>query len=40
MTTVTLPPSPLEQQTEQPHVLLLNQVPTVHGSRIPVRLIA
>jgi len=40
MTTATLPTSPLEQHTEHPHILLLNGVPTVRGSRIPVRLIA
>src|SRR5438270_543907 len=40
MTAATLPTSPLEQQTEHPHVRLLNGVPTVRGSRIPVRLIA
>ena len=40
MTTATLPTPPLEQHTEHPHILLLNGVPTVRGSRIPVRLIA
>jgi uncharacterized protein (DUF433 family) len=40
MTTAILPTSPLEQHTEHPHVLLLTGVPTVRGSRIPVRLIA
>ena len=40
MTTAIVPTAPLEQHTEHPHVLLLAGVPTVRGSRIPVRLVA
>lgn len=41
MTTITLPHTePMEQHTEHPHVALVNGVPTVRGTRLPVRLVA
>ncbi len=39
-TTVALPQEPAEQRTEHPHVTRAGGVPTLHGTRVPVRLIA
>ncbi len=41
MTTVVAPPAePAEQRTEHPHVTRVEGTPTLHGTRVPVRLIA
>jgi uncharacterized protein (DUF433 family) len=40
-TTVALPQAePAEQRTEHPHVARVDGVPTLHGTRLPVRLVA
>ena len=40
MSAPTQTPTLPEQNTEHPHVLLVNGIPTVRGSRIPVRILA
>ena len=41
MTTMALPQvEPAEQRTEHPHVIRVDGVPTLRGTRLPVRLVA